>query len=115
VIMADIKWKIFPVAQNVRERDDEGGTMKFRKKPVIVEASRWFKSGDNPAVTEWQGYVEDRSCPDCNTLLSRHGSIRTLEGRHIVCCGDWIITGIKGEFYPCKPDIFEATYERVEG
>ena len=40
-----------------------------------------------------------------------HGWIATLEGGHIVCPGDWIITGVKGEMYPCKPDIFEATYE----
>jgi hypothetical protein len=43
-----------------------------------------------------------------------HGWIETLEGGHIVCPGDYIITGIKGEHYPCKPDIFEATYEKVE-
>jgi hypothetical protein len=43
-----------------------------------------------------------------------HGWIETLEGGHIVCPGDYIITGVKGERYPCKPDIFEATYEKVE-
>lgn len=43
-----------------------------------------------------------------------HGWIDTLEGGHIVCPGDYIIKGVQGEFYPCKPDIFEQTYERVE-
>jgi hypothetical protein len=46
--------------------------------------------------------------------MHNHGWIETLEGGHTVCPGDWIITGVKGEHYPCKPDIFEMTYERVE-
>lgn len=46
--------------------------------------------------------------------MHNHGWIDTLEGGHIVCPGDWIITGVKGENYPCKPDIFEMTYEPVE-
>lgn len=45
--------------------------------------------------------------------MHHHGWIDTPEGGHIVCPGDWVITGIQGERYPCKPDIFEATYERV--
>jgi len=47
--------------------------------------------------------------------MHNHGWIDTLEGGHIVCPGDWIITGIEGERYPCKPGIFEQTYEPVEG
>ena len=50
-------------------------------------------------------------CGYCNVRMYEHGWIDTLEGGHIVCPGDWIITGIKGEHYPCKPDIFESTYE----
>lgn len=46
--------------------------------------------------------------------MNNHGFIDTLEGGHTVCVGDWIITGIKGERYPCKLDIFKATYEAVE-
>ncbi len=76
--------------------------MKFRKKPVVIEATQWFKMGDHPQVIE-------------ATLSGMPiGLIETLEGDHIVSPGDWIITGIKGEHYPCKPDIFEATYEPVE-
>jgi hypothetical protein len=45
--------------------------------------------------------------------MHNHGWIDTLEGSHIVCPGDWIITGVKGEHYPCKPDVFQATYEAV--
>jgi hypothetical protein len=77
--------------------------MKFRKKPVVIEATQWFKNGDHPMV-----YTKHGSASDL------WGYIKTLEGEHIVTPGDWIITGIKGEHYPCKPDIFAATYEPVE-
>lgn len=50
-------------------------------------------------------------CQHCGKAMHDHGWIDTLEGGHVVCPGDYIITGIKGEKYPCKPDIFEATYE----
>ena len=69
--------------------------MKFRKKPVVIEATQWFKNGDHPAVTDI-------------------GFIATLEGNMHVTPGDYIITGVKGEHYPCKPDIFEMTYEEVK-
>jgi len=76
---------------------------QFRKKPVVIEATQWFKDGDHPAVTVWNkgGHVYKNGTP----------LIETLEGEHIVTPGDWIITGVKGEHYPCKPDIFAATYE----
>lgn len=77
--------------------------MKFRKKPVVIEAVQWFRHGDHPLV------VADPS----PHVRSDHGWIETLEGGHVVTPGDWIITGVKGEHYPCKPDIFEMTYERV--
>lgn len=101
--------------------------MKFRKKPVVIEATQWFKNGDHPRERErgWEGDVvryyntPDGNPPNAGTKClvchssERHGWIDTLEGGHIVCPGDWIITGVKGELYPCKPDIFEATYEQV--
>jgi len=71
---------------------------KYRKKPVVIEATQWFKMGDHPAVRSSHG---------------GYGSIDTLEGVHTVTPGDYIITGVKGEHYPCKPDIFEMTYEEV--
>jgi len=52
-----------------------------------------------------------KSCQHCGKTMHEHGWIDTLEGGHIVCPGDWIITGVQGERYPCKPEIFEATYE----
>jgi hypothetical protein len=72
---------------------------KFRKKPVVIEATQWFKEGDHPAVLKAD---------------APHGWCPTLEGGHIVTPGDWIITGVKGEHYPCKPDIFDATYEPAD-
>ena len=78
--------------------------MKYRKKPVVIEATQFFKLGDHPAV------VADTNSPT-------GFGIHTLEHtaiKHEVTPGDWIITGVKGEVYACKPDIFEATYEPAE-
>ena len=88
--------------------------MKLRKKPVVVDGEQWFKHGDNPSVHEtvWS-HSGGKDCRECGLPLEEHGVIDTLEGHHIVCPGDWIITGIKGEKYPCKPDIKEATYEEI--
>lgn len=108
---------------------------KFRKKPVEIEATQWFKNGDHPEDTtktfeegEFKGqrlegtvvrYFRhpdisgDKQCEHCGNDMHWHGWIETLEGGHIVCPGDWIITGVQGERYPCKPAIFEATYEAV--
>jgi hypothetical protein len=77
--------------------------MKFRKKPVEIEAIQWFKLGDHPAVMRFRDDISESI-----------GYIETLEGGHIVNRGDWIITGVKGEHYPVKSDIFQATYEPVE-
>ncbi len=103
---------------------------KWRKKPVVIEAHRWWHNGDHPLdqVDTGSGtegklvrrfrrpepeYRGDSLCNVCGHRLHCHGWIDTLEGGHIVCPGDWIITGIQGEHYPCKPDIFAATYESV--
>jgi len=98
---------------------------RYRKKPVIIDAIQWFKNGDHPEdqSTEKEGNVVRYYrnplvngaglCKHCGIVMVNHGWIDTLEGGHIVCPGDWIIKGIKGEFYPCKPDVFEATYELV--
>ena len=115
---------------------------KYRKKPVIVDASQWFKNGDHPqddchmvkpddnSTSRFEPFLSEGNivrrfnlpdipgqgtlCAKCDKIMADHGWTDTLEGGHIVCPGDWIITGIKGEMYPCKPDIFEATYEKVE-
>jgi len=115
---------------------------KYRKKPVIVEAHQWFKNGDhpedhlpignNPTDADWKRYHDYLStegkvvrryrhpkidgktgCEKCGMVMHDHGWIDTFEGGHIVCPGDFIITGVQGEHYPCKPDIFHETYEEV--
>lgn len=55
----------------------------------------------------------ESACKHCGVRMHEHGWIDTLEGGHIVCPGDFIITGVKGEMYPCKPDIFAVTYDLV--
>lgn len=99
---------------------------RYRKKPVVVEATQWFKNGDHPedGGSEFEGKVVryfrhpnvpgDSPCNKCGHTMHEHGWIDTLEGDHIVCVGDFIITGIQGEYYPCKPDIFKETYEPVD-
>ena len=88
--------------------------MKYRKKPVVIEATQWFKMGDHPAVkkptTSLHLYWERRQGLPEGSL----GEIQTLEGMMHVTPGDWIITSVEGEHYPCKPDIFEMTYEEVK-
>lgn len=79
--------------------------MKFRKKPVVIEAEQ-FTEGKQASLAMW-----------CHGIPTPDGAITiaTLEGPITARVGDWIIQGGKGEFYPCKPDIFEATYEPVTG
>ena len=78
--------------------------MMYRKKPVIIEAHRYTRTGlDAERVAKW-----------CGGNRTNEGlEIPTLEGTMRADYGDWIIKGVKGEFYPCKPDIFAATYEAV--
>lgn len=84
---------------------------KYRKKPVVIEAIKW--TGDNlkEMVRFTDKIVETQEdFTEGITILV----IKTLEGNMKAFPGDMIIKGVKGEFYPCKPDIFEATYEKVE-
>lgn len=84
----------------------------YRKKPVVIEAMPFYPSSPMyDLVRNFAGIPEGQESPfevQGNILL-----IHTLEGVMIAQAGDWIIKGIRGEFYPCKPDIFEATYELV--
>jgi hypothetical protein len=90
--------------------------MKYRKKPVVIEALQWDGSteGRERIKKHWpeMSTAAPRSNPDDRTVS--WWVIETLEGHHVVSVGDFIIKGIKGEFYPCKPDIFELTYEVAE-
>lgn len=94
---------------------------KYRKKPVVIEAYQWFEvspyvEGEKRDVDYWRhpNVSGDESCKYCSKTMHVHGWVDTLEGGHTVCPGDFVITGVQGEFYPCKPDIFEATYERLD-
>lgn len=87
--------------------------MKVRKKPIVVDAVQWLKDGDHYKVTMCDPVQAELTCIHCGFYLKQHGWIDTLEGGHRVCPGDWIITGVRGEHYPCKNDIFVETYERV--
>ena len=78
---------------------------RYRKKPIVIEAVCW--TGENfQEITDWADDVWERR----GLLLMIH----TREGTMTADPGDWIIKGVQGEFYPCKPDIFDATYEPVE-
>lgn len=100
---------------------------KFRKKPVVIEAVQlnWRNWG---AVCDFLGGIVSPSNParsvsdysdSCGEPTTAEAgwielTIPTLEGDHVAKHGDWIIKGVKGEFYPCKPDIFAATYEPAD-
>lgn len=83
--------------------------MKYRKKPVVIEAVQFLGAGDVNRVCNWlaqQGAnIEGWLFHDTDI------TIPTLEGKMKANPQDWIIKGVRGEFYPCKPDIFEATYD----
>ncbi len=85
--------------------------MKFRKRPVVIEAEQWFPGKEIEGLIFEPGeYGCDYGCGIPGTMVL----IKTLEGHMKVRPGDWIITGIAGERYPCKDEIFKATYEPVE-
>ena len=92
----------------------------FRKKPVVIEA-RQFNEESRRDIIEWLGSQCQHIAIDDEGASYELANlrIRTLESggghTHIASPGDWIIKGVQGEFYPCKPDIFAATYEQVEG
>ena len=95
--------------------------MKYRKLPVVIEAVLW--TGLNfDEILEFAGRTRNITADFCDTAWLAGAAppcwsrltIHTLEGDHIASIGDYIIKGVKGECYPCKPDIFEATYEVVD-
>lgn len=87
--------------------------MKFRKKPVVIEAIQWmgFNLAEIANFMNGNPYADAEGNPRMGGGASMF--IKTLEGEMEAKPGDWIIKGVKGEFYPCKPDIFAATYEAV--
>lgn len=115
-------------------------TGRFRKRPIEITATRWWANGDHPgdrvgekdtdpidgttyqriegAVVQFYRHPQvpgTQECAHCGHTMHEHGWIDTLEGGHIVCPSDWIVTGVDGERYPVKSQIFERTYEPVVG
>lgn len=101
--------------------------MKFRKKPVVIEAHQWTgREADIPAFSTWAAHADFDHRPKGKPLPVGHElpldvisegnqmwrlEIKTPEGVMTANVGDWIICGVQGEFYPCKESIFAATYE----
>lgn len=86
---------------------------KYRKLPVIIDAGRWHWLCDLPGIVEQYTIDSENVCPYCGRYYENHGSIKTFDGAQIVCPGDWIIKDVDGNFYPCKPNIFRQTYEKI--
>lgn len=96
--------------------------MKYRKKPVVIEAFEWLGNYEGSAfalgiwVAQSSGKSFDELVNNNPFFITKEGEleINTLEGKMTAQLKDFIICGVNGEFYPCKPDIFEKTYEVVE-
>ena len=97
--------------------------MKYRKKPVVIEAFKYdgdLKGADGKyyvpdwAVNAFEDGIMYYSTIQFDSVDGDELYIDTLEGPHYVSVGDYVISGVKGELYPCKPDIFEQTYEACE-
>jgi len=86
--------------------------MKYRKKPVVIEALQY--TGDNKQEILKFTEVSHNVVMSCVNTCESYLTIFTLEGKMKADVGDWIIKGIIGEFYPCKPDIFKETYEAIK-
>lgn len=80
---------------------------QFKKKPVVIYAVQWTGKNVAEIISFTDGHILGTISIDQCFLVG------TLEGQHIASVGDWIIKGVAGEFYPCKPDIFQRTYEPV--
>ena len=94
---------------------------RFTKKPITIEAVQWTGGNLREVISFTDGPPDRRAVhagqewEEYEGLVKRDGlSIFTLEGKMSATPGDWIIKGVKGEVYPCKPDIFEATYSPAE-
>lgn len=87
---------------------------KYRKKPVVIEAVQWKPDGRDNLIEIAEFFGDNQQYTVSYNLEVHTLSIYTLEGIMDASPGDYVIRGIKGEYYPCKPDIFDATYEAIE-
>jgi hypothetical protein len=83
----------------------------FRKKPVVIEARQFFNDGSRYELIHWINEGQHAIGREFARWHNNEIIVPTLEGQHIASPGDWIIRGVAGEHYPCKPEIFSATYE----
>ena len=125
ILVAAAQWGASQ-AQQTTEKGTACSTSNFRKKPVVIQAKQLTEETIRE-VYEWvhgpvtlkHRLAEDRWDDYCGIVTTDGMNIPTLEdgsdgrAKHVASIGDWIIRGIAGEFYPCKPDIFAATYEPV--
>lgn len=88
--------------------------MKYRKKPVVIEAYQYPTNENDETVSHPKWFLDCIIAGKIRASAFDYLEIETLEGVMKANPGDWIIKGVKQEIYPCKPDIFEATYEKVE-
>lgn len=97
---------------------------RYRKKPVVIEAIQWTEEVDPEELVDWINTNDGEAQYDADLAGPRDPEtgadwgvllIHTLEGELEVTPRDWVICGVRGEFYPCKPDIFAATYEPEAG
>ena len=87
--------------------------MKYRKKPVVIEAMQYNALNSRNSVMQWID-ANGGKCFLVKSINDNSIYIETLEGTMRADLNDYVIKGVNGEFYPCKPDIFEKTYEKVE-
>jgi hypothetical protein len=95
---------------------------KWRKKPVVIEAVQFTGKNGHELIDFTDSYAQPGQPPMVHIGIEPNRDyetvdvfyVETLEGQMVGNVGDWLIRGVKGEFYPCKPDIFEATYDPVE-
>lgn len=83
---------------------------QYKKKQVIVEANIWGRFFSREIAMFAEASPKGLNCDQCHVDITLHG---VMNSQFIVCPGDWIITDEEGERYPCKPDVFEKTYEAV--
>jgi|WetSurMetagenome_2_1015567.scaffolds.fasta_scaffold1323416_2 hypothetical protein len=90
--------------------------MKYRKRPIVIEAIVWNGKNLDEIITFCEGNAkyEGMSSGGGSIVIETLESNKNISTRHAASIGDYIIKGIQGEFYPCKPDIFELTYEKYE-
>ncbi len=106
-----------PADRIVQGERTEGAAVRYFRHPPVDPATGQVSASADAILLGTLRHCDTPQGfrrPSCEHVMHDHGWIDTLEGGHIVCPGDFVITGVQGEHYPCKPDIFAATYEPVE-